>query len=322
MRVSGNAADIDLSVIVVNYNTQHLLQEMMASLQHAAEGLSLQVIVIDNASRDGSADYIRATWPDLELIANASNVGFGRANNQALPLLRGRNVLLLNTDAFVAPASLRIALANLDAHPDCGILGARLIGRDGCVQPSCRYFPTLWNILLDRTGLNRLFPGVQLVDDDDWNDREPAECDWVPGAFLLVRRAVIDQVGLFDPRYFLYYEEVDFCRAAKSAGWKVLYCPDISVVHIGGESAKSAGALTQSGRQLSALQIESELLYFRKHYGLAGVVAFLLFGFVGDALQAVKRLFRPKKNSGRAFSMTALACRLFARTRLGVQPTR
>ncbi len=244
--------DPDLSVIVVNYNTRHLLQEMMAALLHAAEGLSLQIIVIDNASRDGSVEYIRANWPQLELIANSTNVGFGRANNQALPLLRGRNVLLLNTDAFVAAESLQVALAQLERHADCGILGVRLTGRDGSVQPSCRYFPTPWNILLIRTGLYRIFPGTQLVDDATWNDHQAAECDWVPGAFFMIRRAVIDQVGLFDPRYFLYFEEVDFCRTAKGAGWKVLYCPDTDVVHIGGESAKSDGDLTKSGRQLSA----------------------------------------------------------------------
>jgi GT2 family glycosyltransferase len=322
MRASGNADDVDLSVIVVNYNTRHLLPEMMASLERAAQETSLQVVVIDNASSDGSAEFIRTTWPDLELIANPGNVGFGRANNQALPRLRGRNVLLLNTDAFLAPDSLRISLAHLDRHPDCGIVGVRLVSRDGSVQPSCRYFPTPWNILLNRTGLCRLFPGTQLVDTPGWDDRQSAECDWVPGAFLLIRGAVIAQVGLFDPRYFLYYEEVDFCRAAKAAGWKVLYCADTDVVHIGGASAKSVGALTRSGQQLSALQLESELLYFRKHHGLGGVLAYLVLAAAGDALLALARPFRRAEAVEVPFSLTALALRLSSRTRFGARPTR
>lgn len=312
----------DLSVIVVNYNTRHLLQEMMTALQNSASGLSLQIIIIDNASRDGSAEYIRDTWPALDLIANSTNVGFGRANNQALPLLRGRHVLLLNTDAFVSPESLRVALAQLDRYSDCGILGARLVGRDGAVQPSCRYFPTPWNILLQRTGLWKIFRGSQLIDDADWNDRESAECDWVPGAFLLVRRQVIEQVGLFDPRFFLYYEEVDFCRTAKAAGWKVRYCPDTDVVHIGGESAKSDGTLSTAGRQLSALQMESELLYFRKHYGLAGVMACILLDVLGDAIIASKRLLRRRRNTEGFFATTLLACRLLVRTGFALRPTR
>jgi N-acetylglucosaminyl-diphospho-decaprenol L-rhamnosyltransferase len=312
----------DLSVVVVNYNTRHLLPEMMAALAAAADGLSLQVIVIDNASRDGSADYIRQTWPHVELLANAANVGFGRANNQALPLIRAANVLLLNTDAFVRSDSLRAALGVLADQPECGIVGVRLIGRDGSVQPSCRYFPTAWNLLLVSTGLAKLFPGVRLVDDAHWNDREPAECDWVPGAFLLIRKALIDRVGLFDPRFFLYYEEVDLCRVVKAAGWTVRYCPDTDVVHIGGESARSDGNLSAAGRQLPALQAESELLYFRKHYGLPGVLGGLALGLLGDAILAAKQLLGRARGAGRPFSHSALAWRLFVRTRLATRPTR
>jgi GT2 family glycosyltransferase len=231
-------------------------------------------------------------------------------------------VLLLNTDAFVAPDSLKVALAAMSGHPNCGILGVRLVGRDGTVQPSCRYFPTPWNILLNRTGLARFFPGTQLVDDADWDDRKAAECDWVPGAFLLLRKTVIDTIGLFDPRYFLYYEEVDLCRAAKAAGWKVMYCPETSVVHVGGESARSVGALTSSGRQLSALQMESELLYFRKHYRISGALANLALGLLGDIILAGKRIFGRGREGGNPFATTLLGMRLLLRTRGATRPTR
>ena len=212
---------------------------------------------------------------------NSKNVGFGRANNQLLPQIAAKYVLLLNTDAFVSPDTLTKTVAYLDEHPDCGVLGVRLVGRDGTLQPSCRYFPTPFNLFLTKTGLAQLFPAVGLVDDMAWDHATVRECDWVPGCYYLIRREVIDQVGLFDPRFFLYYEEVDHCRRVKAAGWQVVYFPDTEVVHIGGESAKSAGSLTESGRQLSALQVESELLYFRKHYGLLGYCTAFAAGGAG-----------------------------------------
>ena len=232
--------------------------------------------MVDNASRDGSVDILRTRYPNVELIENPTNVGFGRANNQALPRIRGRYVVLLNTDAFVAPDTLQKTVDFMEAHPRCGVLGVKLVGRDGALQPSCRYFPTPWNVFLARTGLKRFFPGTRLVDDMSWDHASVRECDWVPGCYYLVRREVIERVGLFDPRYFLYYEEVDHCRAVRRAGWSVMYYPFTKVVHTGGESAESEGPLTTCGRQIFAQQIESELLYFRKHYGRIG----LLFAFI------------------------------------------
>jgi N-acetylglucosaminyl-diphospho-decaprenol L-rhamnosyltransferase len=284
--------DVTISVVIVNYNTRHLLDELFSGLKQACEGIAVQIIVVDNASKDQSVELLRSCYPDVELIANASNVGFGRANNQALPLLRGKYVLLLNTDAFVAPDTLRKTVACMETHPDCGVLGVRLVGRDGVLQPSCRYFPTPWNGFLAALGLGRWFPSVRMIDDMDWDHASLRECDWVPGCYYLMRRAVIDQVGLFDPRYFLYYEEVDHCRAVKQAGWKVLYFPDTQVIHIGGESAKSDHKISESGRQVPVLQIESELLFFRKHLGLKGVLLSAALALLADALVAIKGVIR------------------------------
>ena len=278
----------DVTVIVVSYNTAHLLDQMFDKLAAARSSLSLQVIVVDNASRDGSPDILRTRFPNVELIENAVNIGFGRANNQALRLVRGRYVLLLNTDAFVAPDTLQTTVEFMDSHPDCGVLGVKLVGRDGTLQPSCRYFPTPWNLFLTRTGLGRFFPGTRLVDDMSWDHASVRECDWVPGCYYLVRREVIERVGLFDPRYFLYYEELDHCCAVRRAGWRVVYYPFTQVVHLGGESAKSEGPLTAYGRQISSQQIESEFLYFRKHYGRGGVLCALILAQLGDAIVALK----------------------------------
>ena len=315
---------MDVTAIIVNYNTAHLLADAIGALRVAAQGMQLQTVLVDNASRDGSAELIRAQFPGCEFIANPVNVGFGRANNQALPLVRGRYVLLLNTDAFVAPETLAETVAYLDAHPKCGVLGVRLVGRDGALQPSCRYFPTPWNVFIGRIGIDRFFPGTRLVDDMEWGHAEVRECDWVPGCYYLVRKEVIDAVGLFDPRYFLYFEEVDHCRAVKAAGWNVVFYPHTTVVHIGGESAKSDSVLTAAGQQISELQIESEMLYFRKQYGLSGLCLSLGLMSVADAVLVLKWLLRRRTFRGAASYWTDLAVRwsLLRRTAWATRPTR
>lgn len=315
---------IDVSTIIVSYNTESLLHECIGKLRAASENLEVDIAFVDNASKDRSVEVIRREFGDCPLIVNTHNVGFGRANNQALPSIRGRYVLLLNTDAFVAPDTLTKTIAYMDAHPQCGILGVRLQGRDGELQPCCRYFPTPWNAFLHRTGLNRLFPGVRMVDDMDWAHDAVRSCDWVVGCYYLVRKEVIDQVGLFDPRYFLYCEEVDHCFAAKKAGWDVVFYPHTTVVHLGGESAKSDGAITQSGRQLDALQVESELLYFRKNHGLGAMLGSVLLTIVADGINLIKRALKRGVASDLVgtWRHIALVCTTLVRTRWAVRSTR
>lgn len=314
----------NLWIVIVNYNTARLLPEMFAALERAAEGIDHRCIVIDNASSDDSVVRLRSDYPHHLLLANESNVGFGRANNQALPHIDGKYVLLLNTDAFVAPDTLAKTLEYMERHPECGALGVRLVGRDGELQPSYRNFPTPVNVFLARTGLKRFFPWVRMVDDMRWDHASVRECDWVPGCYFLVRREVIDATGLFDPRFFLYYEEVDLCRRIKQAGWQVIFYPHTSVVHIGGESARTSGALSAAGRQIPALQIESELLYFRKHHGRLGLALHMLLVSLGGLILAGKAMLK-----GRGISAAAdcrrhagAAWRLLRATRYAAHPTR
>ena len=322
---AGNPAP-DVSVLVVNYNTERLLAPMWDALMMARRALELQVIVVDNASRDRSVALLHEDprFAGSKVIANNVNVGFGRANNQAVRIAAGRYLLLLNTDAFVYPESLETTVAYMDAHPQYGVLGVQLVGRDGQAQPSCRYFPTPWNVFLLQSGLSRFFPRVQAVDDLAWDHASPRECDWVPGCYLMIRREVVDKVGLFDPRYFMYCEEVDLCRRVKASGWGVVFFNGTRVLHLGGESAKSEGPLTAGGQQISELQVESELLYFRKHNGLVGLLAFVLLAWLSDLVNAVKALIRGHglgaiKSIGKHAHV--LGCTLL-RTRLGTAPTR
>ncbi len=315
---------VDVSTIIVNYNTAALLPEAINALRHASLHLTVQTIIVDNASRDDSIACIRKNFQECILIENQQNIGFGRANNQALPLATGRYVLLLNTDAFVSPDTLEKTVEYMDSNPQCGILGVKLTGRDGIRQPSARNFPTPWNRFLARTGLNRLFIKGRMVDDMNRDHSSIQRCDWVPGCYYLIRKSVIEQIGLFDPRYFLYYEEVDHCFSAKKAGWQVVFYPHTTVVHIGGESAKSEGEITQSGRQLEVLQIESELLYFRKNCGITGVWLNVALTSLADIIILIKRILKLKfpLNIRASFGHIALVWSLFRRTHFGTKPTR
>lgn len=268
--------------------------EALDSLFTSQGDFTLEVFVVDNASKDNSVQVIKKAYPDITLIENKENVGFGRANNQVLDIAKGEYVLLLNTDAFVQAETLQKTVQYMQAHPRCGVLGVKLLGRDGELQPSCRYFPTPFNLFASRVGLHRLLPNIKMVDGSGWNSSLTQNCDWVPGCYYLVRKLVINQVGLFDPLYFLYCEEVDHCYATKKAGWEVTYFADASVVHIGGESAKSDNAIEPKNRQVNRLRLESELLYFRKNHGLLGMISHILLTQLADLYDLIKNLVRLK----------------------------
>jgi N-acetylglucosaminyl-diphospho-decaprenol L-rhamnosyltransferase len=316
--------EVDLSVVVVNYNTAHLLHEVFGKLAAATAGLRTQVIVVDNASRDDSVAVLRRDFPQHELIANPDNVGFARANNLAVPRLRGEYVLLLNTDAFVAADTVHATVAHLRSQPDIGVLGVRLVGADGSLQACCRTFPTPMNLWLGRCGWLRIAPWLRPVDDLEQDHTAVRDCDWVPGCYFLMPRALVDRIGLFDPRYFLYYEEVDLCRAVKNAGWRVVFFGRTTVVHVGGESAKSDAKLSAGSRQISNLQAESEVLYVRKHHGLFGLCAHVALTWLGVPMLALRNLLKRRgaHELPVAFGTAAQLQKAFFATRLGARPTR
>jgi GT2 family glycosyltransferase len=182
--------------------------------------------------------------------------------------------VLLNSDAFLTEGTLERSVAHMDVAPKVGLAGGRLIGRDGSWQPSARMFPTVMSDLIVLSGLAARFPQSRFFGraDRTWaNPMEDAEVDWVPGAFSIIRTEALRSIGPFDPRFFLYYEEVDLCKRIKNSGYSVCYWPDIIVVHIGGESSRQVRSLqlSRSGAQLTLWRMRSMLLYYRKHHGLA-----------------------------------------------------
>jgi GT2 family glycosyltransferase len=264
----------DVSVVIVSFNTRDLLRECLNTLAAQAGNVSYKTFVVDSASRDGSADMVAREFPEVRLFRSSVNLGFAGANNVAFPHCRGRYVVLLNSDAFLTPGALALSVEKMDANPRAGIGGARLVGRDGAWQPSARLFPSPLNDFLLLSGLSARFPRSRFFGrvDRTWaSDREAAETDWVPGAYSIIRRSALEQVGPFDGRFFLYYEEVDLCRRFQKAGYTIHYWPDIVVIHLGGESSRTLEQVRMSsaGRQLTLWRMRSALLYYRKHHGWA-----------------------------------------------------
>ena len=262
----------DVSIIVVSYNTREVLRQCIHSIIEESTGLAVEIMVVDNASTDGSPEMISAEFPEILLLRSKVNLGFGAANNLALERARGRYFVLLNSDAFFTSGALGRAIQHMDETPECGLGGARLIGRDGSPQPSSRCFHSVLNDLLVLSGLAARYPKSRFFGrfDRTWADPNvPACVDWVPGAFCILRPEALRRVGLFDPAFFLYYEEVDLCLRLKRAGFAVWHWPDIVVVHIGGESSRGRTDLSFSPQasQVVLWRMRSTLLYYRKHHG-------------------------------------------------------
>ena len=254
-----------LSVCIVNWNTRDFLRECLTALEtFPAQGAETEIIVVDNASTDGSAALVAEEFPDVYLVASPENVGYAQGNNEALARAQGDWVLLLNPDVVVRLGSLSSALRFGRDHPDAAAIGARLVGADGETQRSVRGFPDPWPVLWEYLGLPRLFPRSRVFGAYRMTwfgyDR-PARVDQPMGSFLLIRREALDQVGLLDPQFPIFFNEVDWCwRAKREHGWQIYYTPDAAVTHYGGGST----------RQVKARMIreshQSLLRFYEKHY--------------------------------------------------------
>ena len=276
-----------LSVLIVNWNVRELLRECLRSIERGRGDLEVEVIVVDSASSDGSAAMVAAEFPWVTLLPQGENVGFPRGNNIALAHARGDYLLLLNPDTVVLGDALPALVAYLQAHPDVGVVGPQLHIPDGSVQSSRRRFPTLATGFLESTWLEGLAPGVlRRYYALDLPDDAPADVDWLTGACLMAPRAVYARVGGLDEGYFMYSEELDWCRRIVAAGWRVVYYPAARVVHHVGKSSEQAVTARHINFQ------RAKLRYFRKYHGRGAAAllrAFLLLSYAWQmALEAAK----------------------------------
>lgn len=251
----GRTSVIDLSIISVSWNTAALLVECVQTIADGARGLVYEVIVVDNASTDGSADVIATEFPAAKLICNRENVGYARGNNQGLAVSSGRYVLLLNSDTLVKPQALTQLVEFMDQHSTVGAVSPRLLLPNG--EPQAFAFggdPSIGYLL--KRGVYRLLLRRFI---HDWHTTQLQAVDWVSGACLLVRREVIAQVGGLDENIFMYFEDADWCRRIRLAGWPVMFNPHIEIVHLGGQSLKQNPAARRG-------YYRSLDYYYRKHF--------------------------------------------------------
>jgi len=279
---TGDPILIDLSVIIVSWNVKALLERCLSSLLrcHGQDVPQCEIIVVDNASTDGSPDMVRKCFPAVKLIASHLNLGFARGNNVGIAASSRRYMMLLNPDTEVIGNALSTMVAYMDSYLDVGALGPRLLFPDGHIQSSRRRFPTLATAFLESTTLQQWFPKNRVLSryySADRGDDEEQDVDWVIGACLLIRRQAWEQVGPLDETFFMYSEELDWCRRLKTAGWRVVYIPSATVVHHEGQSSIQVVPARHIYFQ------SSKVLYFRKHHGvLAGETLrlFLLASYV------------------------------------------
>ena len=278
---------VDLSVVVVSFNVRGWLAACLRSLEAAAPALRLEVFVVDNASRDGSADMVTREFPGATLMRNAANRGFAPANNQALRLCRGRHVLLLNPDTEVREGGLAELVAFLDTHADVGIVGAQLLNPDGSLQPSGNALRPGWSYVVDALPLHRLgLRRSRSYLEPGRNYEEVREVGEVSGACLMMRREVQETVGLLDERFFFCYEDVDLCIRVRKAGWRVIYDPVAKVVHHGGRS------MPADSRDLRRRWERAQLVFIRKHHGLLPYAAVGAVIGIKEVIRGARRAVR------------------------------
>jgi len=224
----------DISFVIVNWNTRELLKNCLESVVRTVHDLTYEVIVVDNASIDGSVAMVQDFLPQVRIIANDKNRGFGAANNQAFQTMEGRYALLLNTDTVLTEDAVRELFSFMESHPEAGMSCGQLLNRDGSKQNSIAPFPTLFTLLTNISLLEYLFPGK--YPSKRYDHRQPIAVDSGVGACLMVRRAAMDAVGWFDERYFFFFEETDWAYRMHLAGWRIFHVPAARIYHFQGQS--------------------------------------------------------------------------------------
>ena len=273
----------NLSIIIVSFNTKKILANCLNYIYPIVKNSQNEIIVIDNNSTDGTKEMLKNQYPRIQTIFNNNNLGFGTANNQGMRIAKGNFFLLLNSDTIALPENIERSKQYLINRPDVGILGCRLETPAGYLQPSCGSFFTLYHAIFGGIELNRILKKLGffnisvfehiLAEDDHQIIRD---VDWVSGAFMLLRKEVFEKVGGFDENIFFYGEEDEWCYRIKKYGWKILYFPEVSIVHIGKVSVVARPDLRKN-----SVVLERKYYFFKKHFGIfkAETFRFLIFLF-------------------------------------------
>ncbi len=285
-----------ISIVIVSFNVEKLLKECIESIYKETQAGSFDIWVVDNNSRDNSVQMVRENFPEVNVIENNENVGFPRANNQAVVKSQSDYILLLNPDTIIQDLAIDKMVAFMDSDPKVGVSGCRVLNEDGSLQLACRRsIPTPKVAFYRLSGLSRLFPNSKTMAKYNLtylDPNQPHEVDAVSGAFLLIRKQVVDAIGVLDENFFIYGEDMDWCIRAKSAGWKVMYYPDAEILHY-----KGIGCSTNS-RKTSYEFYRAMVLFHKKHFAKdCSIVtnALIYTGIFLKALCSWRRFFTSAK---------------------------
>ena len=282
--------NLELSICIVTYQARDLLRDCLRSIHETVRSLSFEIIVVDNHSEDGTLAMLKNEFHDVRLLVNDHNTGYTRPNNQAMRESKGRYVLLLNPDTFVKLNAITELFSFLETHPEVGIVGPKVLNRDGTLQKQCRRSEARpWDAFCYFSGLSRLFPRdkrfagylMTYLDEDLTHEAEA-----VSGSCMLIRREVIEQIGYQDEVFFAYQEDTDYCRRARLAGWKVYYDPSAQIIHFagqGGSGVKPFRSIVEWHR--------SYYLYYRKHFANDYPILFNAVYYFGMLLKLGLSLF-------------------------------
>ena len=265
---------LDLSIIIVNYNVKEFLQNLIYSIERAVEKITYEIIVVDNASSDGSIEMLKEKFPDVKLFANEKNIGFGAANNIGFENAKGKYFLIINPDVIVKEDTFLKMIEFMEANKDVGMAGCKVLNPDGTLQLACRRsFPGPWTSFTKVTGLSRLFPKSKLFAKYNLtylDENKSYEVDAISGSFMFMRREVYEKIGGFDTQFFMYGEDLDLCYRTQKAGYKVFYFPETEIIHYKGESTKRSG-IDETKKFYEAMQ-----LFVKKHLSSSIFVGVIL----------------------------------------------
>jgi hypothetical protein len=276
--------DNKLSIIIVSWNAKKHLIKCLQSIKPELVNMPVEIIVIDNLSSDGSADAVEKQFPEVKLIRKNQNLGFAKANNVGIRSSSGEYVCLMNSDIVVMKDCISRLLEYMDANTKVGVLGPKTLNADGTLQRSCFSLPTIWNSLCRVFALDSVFPwsrifGSRLM--TYWAHDDIRTVEALNGCFLIVRRKALDEVGLLDEGFFIYGEDLDWCKRFGDCGWDVVFYPKAEAIHFGGASSSNAPIRFQIEMNRADLQ------YWRKHKGLSGEIAYFIILFLHHSLRLI-----------------------------------
>jgi GT2 family glycosyltransferase len=279
---------MDVSIVVVSWNSRDLLKACLRSIFEQTRSLSFEVIVVDNGSHDRTADMVRVEFPLVKLIQNNEDRGYAAANNQGIRISQGRYILVLNPDTVITDRAIERCVEYAEVHKDVGIVGCQVYVSDREIQRTGFAFHSAWNLFLILSGLSRAFPKSKIFGAPElgwWTRNDERDVDVISGMFMLIRREALDQVGLLDEAYFLYAEEADLCFRFARAGWRRVFIPSARIIHVGGGGG--SGDTHDVNTKMYVQLQKSMMIYLRKNRGDLDWMAAKAIYIVSDALRAV-----------------------------------